>query len=123
MEYFIIERYRYCIKELDNYDACGISPHFFPYGHSKSILGTQCHRNKLWTHHGPILYFSGNFWWANSVYLCKLPKIESLYWGSRFNAEFWINNGMGNLKTFFDCCDEIDMFDFESIRRKYPVNL
>ncbi len=108
MEYFIIERHQHCVKELDNCDACGI----------------QCHRGNLRTQQGAALYFSGNFWWANSAYLCRLPKVEDLYWGSRFNAEFWINDGEGNFKIFFGC-SEINMqmlhIDMESIRRKYPI--
>jgi len=118
MEYFIIDRYKHCIKVLDNNDACGI----------------QCHRGVLKTHHGSTLHFSGNFWWANSTYLCRLPKIEDLDWSNRFDAEAWIGEiiedgmivGEGKLRTFFNYShihNDMQMLniDMKSIIERYPI--
>lgn len=55
MEYFLISKWRDCVKKLNNHDIVGV--------------------NKL----GPPTYnfpehFSGNFWWATSEYFNKLPN-------------------------------------------------
>jgi hypothetical protein len=53
MEYFLIDRYEDCIKELENVDIVGCN------------LILQTSNNETPTH------FSGNFWWANGKYLDK----------------------------------------------------
>ncbi len=35
-------------------------------------------------------HFSGNFWWFNSDYINRLPKINSLDLSNRFHAEQWV---------------------------------
>jgi hypothetical protein len=52
MEYFVIERWRDCVDILDTYDTCGVDLHENPS------------------------YYSGNFWWANSSYIRKLPIVN-----------------------------------------------
>lgn len=52
LDYFILEKHDICIHWLDRgYDAVGVSLSLFP-----------------------SLHFSGNFWWAKSGHLDKLPK-------------------------------------------------
>jgi hypothetical protein len=52
MQYFNIEKWRDCVEKLDaGYDAVGVD-----------------WRNDPWKH------FSGNFWWARSDYIRKLPQ-------------------------------------------------
>lgn len=55
LSYFNIICYEECIKSLDSYDTCGVD------------FRTS-----------PVPHYSGNFWWANSNYIKKLPKIQTL---------------------------------------------
>lgn len=79
LSYFNIIKYNECISSLDDgYDVCGVD----------------------WRT-DPVPHYSGNFWWANSNYILKLPKIETLNKPSsqivltlRHNAEMYI--GMEN---------------------------
>ncbi len=72
LDYFIIERSTDCLMWLEkNYDVCGINWKKEPWGH-----------------------FYGNFWWARSEYIRKLPSIDEKFSKLRHNAERWI--GMGN---------------------------
>jgi len=51
LDYFVLEKHEICIFWLDhNYDAVGVSLSLYP-----------------------LLHFSGNFWWAKSSHLDKLP--------------------------------------------------
>jgi hypothetical protein len=77
MEYFTIQNFEKCLEALNEYDACGVN------------LTTQ-----------PMKHFSGNFWWSKSSHIKKLPKISSLNKSYRWNAEFWIGMGLGNLYSF-----------------------
>lgn len=47
MEYFLIYKYKECLKELDNYDTVGIN-------------------------YIPHIHYSGNFWWTKGSYYLKL---------------------------------------------------
>lgn len=78
MEYFIIKNHELCINSLVNYDACGVN------------LVKE-----------PTKHFSGNFWWAKSDYVKKLPNLNNLNKNHRWNAEFWIGMGNGKLYNFF----------------------
>jgi len=83
MEYFIIEKWRDCIEKIENgYDACGILWRKEPlFG---KIIG----------------HFSGNFWWANSSYINKLPEIKNK--SHRGYHEFWIGQGNPNVYCFYE---------------------
>lgn len=74
LSYYNIILHDECITSLDKYDVCGVDWRTNPSPH-----------------------FSGNFWWANSDYLKKLPKINSLNKSDsprilslRHNAEMYI---------------------------------
>lgn len=79
--YFVIERWKDCIKSLeDGYDTCGVD----------------------WRP-DPLPHYSGFMWWAKSQYLRTLPKVKKLntekyppIFTDRHQAEFWI--GYGNPK-------------------------
>ena len=43
-------------------------------------------------------HFSGNFWWFNRDYINRLPKVSTLNWKNRYDAESWIC--MGKPKLF-----------------------
>ncbi len=73
MEYFLIENYQDCIKELKEYDAVGVD-----------------------FHPTPMKHYAGNFWWANSYYIKQRSNFaESLYNSKeitdpRWYCEFWL---------------------------------
>ena len=74
LSYFNIQCYGECVKALNDYDTCGVD----------------------WRTN-PVPHYSGNFWWANSNYLKKLPKIQTLNKPNspiiltlRHNAEMYI---------------------------------
>ena len=46
-------------------------------------------------------HFSGNFWWFNRQYINKLPTLNSLSQGNRWQAEQWICKGSGSYKGRF----------------------
>jgi hypothetical protein len=80
MEYFLIEKWKSCVKELidNSKDACGIN-----------WFGANSQRPQ---------HFSGNFWWAKGEYLKSLPH----YIGDGyFDPEFWIGLNSPNVKCFF----------------------
>lgn len=83
MEYFIIMKHETCIKELHKSDVVGINWHL-----GEGYMGAsskKCGGIKV----GP--HFSGNFWWATSEYLKKLPSLYPLI--SKYQCEFWIGSG------------------------------
>lgn len=85
MEYFLIEQWNDCIKILDEYDTCGVN--------------LQDHPGK---------HYSGNFWWANSAYIKKLPAFDIVNCtvpyvmnNQRGYCEFWLtDNNYGNHHCF-----------------------
>jgi hypothetical protein len=82
MECFIIDHFRDCLFKLDSCDACGIN-----------LRETD----SSWAAMG----FAGNFWWANSAHIERLPKVEGLNWKDRIEAERWVCK-CGIHKSFFD---------------------
>lgn len=81
LEYFIIEKWKYATDLLDTYEIAGVNWTEFPWPH-----------------------FSGNFWWARSSYIKKLPKLRrpreigydksqfgdyTQNWPYQYDAEVW----------------------------------
>ena len=64
MVHFLVERYFECLDALETSDLVGCN------------LLEQPHR-----------HFSGNFWWANAMYLRNLPPVPT---GDRHEAEWWV---------------------------------
>ena len=77
MEAVVIDKYLECIEMLKSHDVCA----------------------RDWTenfgHYRP--HSPGNFWWARSSYLCKLPRVHTLNQGNRYEAEFWIGSSKPNV--------------------------
>jgi len=76
MEYFNIERWKYCVQKLNQgFDCCGV----------------------MWnsdTGYGWHPHFSGNFWWATTDYINTLNH-EFLNDGRwRYDQEFWIGTNL-----------------------------
>jgi hypothetical protein len=88
MEAVIFDQYERCLEALNTHDTCGVGWHSGPVGHYP--------------------HYPGNFWWANSRYLHKLPPPATLQFGvvncfagppalavgtghrGRIEAELWI---------------------------------
>ena len=86
MERFMVWNWQDCIERLQNgTDAVG------------------CHWLTPEANPGSITspFFGGNFWWANSNYVNRLPLPATDTWENRYEAESWI--GRGNPRpTIFD---------------------
>lgn len=69
MEYFNIEKWQDCVLALNEHETCGVE--------------LQCEES----------HYSGNFWWATSAYVRRLPN-GHLYWNDnrhdRLAAEFYV---------------------------------
>jgi hypothetical protein len=83
MLYFNVIEHEQANKELDNFDTYGVD------------LVTE-----------PTKHYSGNFWWANSNHIKKLPSIAEISKADakailtiRHNAEFWLMMRDGNNKS------------------------
>ena len=92
MEYFVIDRWKECVKYLENYDAVGSN---------LKILGptTWSDGRQSWEKAG-TQHFVGNFWWANASYVNKLND-EFLKSDFRLDREFWIGSGEGKFKSLY----------------------
>lgn len=80
MEHYIIDRWKTCVSELEKNDVVGVNWHLGE-GHmnakAKYAEGT------------PITpHVSGNFWWATTDYIKRLPILFPLK--SKYECEFWI---------------------------------
>lgn len=81
MNSLLIGQWRKCVKLLESgYDAVG--PHWLVPG------VTYEHQQPYWEIRSP--FFGGNFWWARSDYLARLPEPD---YDSRYSAEAWIGTG------------------------------
>lgn len=82
MLYFNIIKYKDCLDILKNYDTCGVD------------LRDE-----------PVLHYSGNFWWARSEYIKKLPSFEDMpiVLTERHKGEFWVCHNDGKHYSFWDC--------------------
>lgn len=68
MEHFNIDQWRVCVESLDEgYDTVG------------------CNYNSVWGQP----HYSGNFWWAKSVFIKKLPQPMMFF--DRMQGEMWIS--------------------------------
>jgi hypothetical protein len=64
MEYFLIDNFNECLKQLENYDSCGVT----------------CNDGWFW----------GNFWWSNLSYIRNNSEPSH---GDRWYFEAWLNYG------------------------------
>lgn len=72
MNYYNILEWKKSVEKLKTHDTCGVK-----------FLNKE--QKPAFTPH-----YSGNFFWFNSDYVKKLPKIDSLNKTDRYQAEFWI---------------------------------
>ena len=96
MQYFCIEKYKDCLDLLNTHDVVGVN----------------------WESH-PQFHFSGNFWWANSEYIRKLPDpldLENFVRFNRCSMEFWI--GFNSPKFYCLHNSNVDHY-----HKEYPSKL
>lgn len=93
MEYFVIDKWKDCVKMLDDYDCVGSNLN--PVGETIWSDGTSTK---------PIqgtYNFTGNFWWANSKHIQTLDH-KFLYSDYRIDRELWIgSNSNSNPGTIY----------------------
>jgi len=84
MEYFLIEKYQYCIDNLSFYDTIG-----------NNVINSYCYdMDKIAVNKNHTYHYSGNFWWSKKSYIDKLLfididlSINSV--NTRYIAENWI---------------------------------
>lgn len=95
MQYFHIEKHKECLNLLKTYDVVGVN----------------------WQSHPQ--HFSGNFWWANSEYIRKLPDpldLENFIKYSRCSMEFWV----GYNSPKYHC---IHNSGVDHYHKEYPLEL
>jgi len=73
MESIVVDNHRACSELLSRFDICGSRWKTDAFGEHKP-------------------HFSGNFWWAHSEYLARLPPLAVYENQNRYEAEFWIGN-------------------------------
>ena len=103
MEYYTITRHEACLHELKRADVVGTNWHL-----GEGWMGAtskQCGGVQVTPH------FSGNFWWANSEYLERLPSLFPLV--NKYQCEFWI--GKNN-----PCVAELWNSGIHHHRKTYP---
>jgi len=80
MMYYNVHKWKDCVAKLrDGHETCGVK-----------LLEAKSHHPK---------HYSGNFWWATSEYIKRLPKVTELNQQDRFQAEFWVCSGSPNAAT------------------------
>ena len=82
MEYFVIDKWKECVKQLDEYTCAGIQmcrvgPSIYPDGTIKE--------------ENPTIVYAGNFWWANASYVNTL-RTKYIDDTCRYAVEKWIGD-------------------------------
>jgi hypothetical protein len=71
MEHFLIDNWKECVNQLENYDTVGVNN-----------VG-----NWWW----------GNFWWSNSKHINNNIPFEQYFGGSRWQCESWLHESNSNI--------------------------
>lgn len=87
LEYYIIKKYKVCVKELDTCDMVGVN---WRGKGTRSVITPQVES-----------HFSGNFWWARSSYISTLGEVRDGP-NKRCNAEFWLGKGNGRISNLYE---------------------
>jgi len=90
MQYFLIERHKECIDNLDKYDTLGCN-----------YINDYCvKKENAFVAENHAYHYSGNFWWSKKTYIDKLDYLDLNYSKmadyTRFKAENWILSGYDN---------------------------
>lgn len=96
LEYFVIDRWRACLLQLETHDCAGTE---WPTPYVLEL-------NNLTNYH-----YCGNFWWASSNYICQLDP--DFIYHSRHNCEFWIGTNTPNAYNFWFSNRDLYYFPLE----------
>ena len=96
MEYFNIEKWKDCVNILNGYETSGVE-----------LQDAQSH-------------YSGNFWWATSEYIRKLPNADEFWARNRMDraaAEYYLCIAKPKAYCFNDFLE--NLYDFEMPPERY----
>jgi len=89
MEYFIVERWKDCVKALDEgFDVCGVEWSWHDL--EGNVVNENPSPHRMGT--VPNAHFCGNFWWSTSHHINRLDD-DLVAHGNRYNAETFIGGG------------------------------
>lgn len=77
MQWFLVDNFRACLNLLEDYDAVGCN--VVDKGNALAMDGED-HR----------LHFSGNFWWANTAHVRRLPGLRDDIVDMRKDRAYWL---------------------------------
>ena len=102
MEYFLIENYSICLEALNTFDTVGVD--YLP---------------------APMPHYSGNFWWANGIYIKNHSCFDeglktSIINDPRWYCEFWLLHD-NNVKHKCLHNSNIDLYGTEYTKEKYAI--
>jgi len=93
MQYFLIEKYIDCIKNLNKYDTLGCN-----IVNQHCVKDDESSINKNHNYH-----YSGNFWWSKKTYINKLCYLQTDLTknsiNTRYRAENWILSNIPETKV------------------------
>ena len=109
LEYFNIEKYKYSISKLKEYDVVGCN--YYPRDDD------PCYKkNPYWF---TLLkeHYSGNYWWTKSSYINTLKRLEYDE-NDRYSPEFWIcSNREGNFWSYYTASINFGEINRKSLNR------
>ncbi|MFZ4477585.1 MAG: hypothetical protein ACOYPR_20490, partial [Saprospiraceae bacterium] len=96
----LVENWKYCIKQLSEYDIVGVN----------------------WREMPPISHYCGNFWYATTIYLRQLPDFATYYDNPcylindtvdqrRLGCEFWIGSATKSPRILSLAFHDVDFCD------------
>jgi len=98
MEDAVIVRNDECIKALNDCDTCGLHLFLCPLSGKK--------------------YYAGNFWWASSEHIKKLPPIDDF--GACLENRYWAEGWIGTVPHNPFCLGRLTCVNFKSKRKRKP---
>jgi hypothetical protein len=116
LEYFVIHKWKKCIKDLNEYDCVGAE-----WSDQTKFTNSESEESE----YGISPHYSGNFWWANASYIQGLD-IGYIYneemGRTRWKSELWIGTKNPKFKSYhkvYSSIGDISLYDFIYSPDKY----
>lgn len=93
LEYFVIEKYKYCLDKLIDYDTVGCN--YYPE------QDEPCYNNHPYPFILLLRHYSGNYWWSKSSNIKKLNRLEYYPGCSRYMPEFWVCGDNSKIWSYY----------------------
>ena len=93
LEYFVIEKYKYCLDKLIDYDT--VSCNYYPEADD------PCYKHHPYPFTLLLKHYSGNYWWSKSSNIKKLNRLEYYPECSRYMPEFWICGDHSKIWSYY----------------------